>query len=210
MNNLYARFQSWPRWLRITFAVFGYGFIFALIWLVTRQVFFAAFNSSLTQKPPLTSDFDVYVWLRTYWLFGLSSGWALLTLQFLVAVIGIQGIILTFKHESGPRAVRRGIVFAVATALIIFAISVLHAKSELEARLLLVPPGNVAVLPAESTDMPGQNNFVVYITTLTGLVTAVAGLYGQITSARKASLELELEKIQLENARKKSAPRKKK
>ncbi len=81
-----------------------------------------------------------------------------------------------------------------------------------------------AVIPALSVATPPQpgapeqpkaepTTLVNYITAITGLVTAVSGLYGQILTGRKQELEYQLAKEQLrkkaeEMAPKEAAPRK--
>ena len=62
---------------------------------------------------------------------------------------------------------------------------------------LLIPPGGVA--PGQTpVSKPESPTVVLTVTAITGLVTAVSGLYGQILAGRKQKLDYELAKQQLQ------------
>lgn len=80
-----------------------------------------------------------------------------------------------------------GCLFAVALLFTIY-VSVSHA---------VVPPLSVAD-PSNPSGEAEPTNIVVFITALTGLVTAVSGLYGQILAGRKMKMDYDLARRQLE------------
>ena len=90
-------------------------------------------------------------------------------------------------------------VFAISGYLFILALIVLIAI-ELTPQLIPIEPE-----PEPWIDPEIVKNVATYMAVITGVVTPLVGLYAEILSARKAKVELEIEKMKLELERMKKA-----
>ena len=69
--------------------------------------------------------------------------------------------------------------------------------------------GRVSFLEAPPINPDHAKDFATYSTEITGFITALTALYGQIHTARKENAELEIEKKKLELELQKNASKKK-
>jgi hypothetical protein len=141
--------------------------------------------------------------------------WTALLAQFLVAFGAVQVIRFTLQWEKTRRTTTVAILSGLAALLIIVVIASLQGQvtilqrdiSALDRRLVIA----LAILQrnellnqyqeqvgvATGNPMEVLTTISTVITAITGLIAAIAGIYIQVLPARKAQMELEIEKMKL-------------
>ena len=189
-------FNSWPRWLRILFSIFGFLFIALVLILVARIIS----GPSLIENngPPLSTLADILVLFLTSQAISLTLKQGKNFRTVLISIFfGLAGIFLVFVLESFRSFAVDYIDLKIRVRGLNNYVSYLeNAIREIDPSFFpsspQVPP------PIESQPSAGSSeSTILIITAVSGLITALTGLYGQIVSARKIRGELEIAKGQL-------------
>jgi hypothetical protein len=113
--------------------------------------------------------------------------------EFLLMLLAFRLIVLTLRQPRTVWTIALSIFYGLAAILIVILFEVIITVS---ITIPLTGGGG------------GQVDPTIYIAGITGLITAIAGLYGQIISARKLSWEMEQEQLNSKGKQAARSPRK--
>ena len=113
--------------------------------------------------------------------------------EFLLMLLAFRLIVLTLRQPRTVWTIALSIFYGLAAVLIVILFEVIITVS---ITIPLTGGGG------------GQVDPTIYIAGITGLITAIAGLYGQIISARKLSWEMEQEQLNSKGKQAARSPRK--
>jgi hypothetical protein len=200
MNANHELLQGWPRWLRIVFLAFGYIFLFFLISQLSRATL-----SIIQWNYPANGSVAFYV--VNFFHSILISPWTLTLFEYLAVLIIIRVILFTLNQGKDRRTITLAILYGLTALFLVIFVAVLESKYQSAFDRLEQAQVSAPLIPAPQAD----NNLLIYITAITGLITAASGFYGQVLSARKLRMELELQRLQMEMKSKEtlSKPKKK-
>jgi hypothetical protein len=108
-----------------------------------------------------------------------------IVLEFLLVLLVLQLIVLTLRQGRNGRTIALSIFYGLVLILSVIVF---------EVRFVLYS------IPLTGGGGPDPNSFTLNIAAITGLITAISALYGQILSGRKMNLDMGLAQRQL-NAR---------
>lgn len=210
MNDRRRFLAGWPKASKVLFIIFGFLFIAAVIFLVL---------SSRVSWQMAVAAFVVtaLVWRLIVLTLQRETDTKSLALCFTYAVFGMLLVVYTFNLNQGMKN-----IYQVNLSL---RESVLNLKEEVAdldvyannletiienidpALLPSNPPSVSSITPLNVEEGP-SNTLILSLTAISGLVTALTSLYGQVIAARKLKLEFELLKRQTAQAQEKPAAKK--
>jgi hypothetical protein len=170
MVNLYNNYQRWPRWLQRLFSIIGFLFMSLVLIILIRQMINN--NFIIDAKDYIKQNGNLIASLA----------------EILVLILTFQIISLTIKQEKNSRSIATSALFGLLGILVVFVLESFN-RSLIEAFLIPITG------PEEQTAAP--TSIMPTLAAVSGVITAVTGLYGQFISSRKIQGELELAKQQL-------------
>lgn len=207
---------NWPKWLNVTFTISGCLFVIAAIFLLNNiilqnkilgeiEILKYFQNPSASISPPqlpLLLRFTPSIWVRT------------LAVSLAILVI-LQAISTTISQGINLGTVSRSVVYGLIALFLIYTTALSQSTSTRQSLVLQASQLSLsdvqenAYMDEVTKDItpPSTNNFIPYITAITGLITAFAGFYGQFISAQKLKLEVELVQQKMVAEKKKPAQR---
>lgn len=190
MVTIRKTYQRWPKWLRILFSTFGFLFISLIIINIVRAI----------SGPDFIED---------------NGPTLVLLAEVLVFVLTFQAISLTLKKEISFTSVATSIFYALAGIFLVFILegfrwvmfdyywlrvevgALTGYAKRLEETIHELDPTNSLPSIVYPVSSPPTEDIILIITAISGLITAITGLFGQIISARKIKGELDVAKQQL-------------
>jgi hypothetical protein len=188
MNVNHELLQGWPKWLRIVFLAFGFIFLFFLISQSSRATL------SIIQWNNYPANGSVAFYVVNFFRSLFISPWTLTLFEYLAVLIIIRAILFTLNQGKDRRSITLAILYGLIALFLVIFVAVLESKYQFAFDRLEQAQASAPLIPAPQAD----NNLLVYITAITGLITAASGFYGQVLSARKLRMELELQRLQME------------
>jgi hypothetical protein len=170
MVNLRNNYQKWPKWLRTLFSTIGFFFVSFVLIILARRIID---NNFIIDSKQYIKD----------------NGKLIASVaEILVLFLTVRVISLTIKQETNPRNIAASILFSL---LGISLVLILESFNWSLVEALFIPvTGAEEQAAAPTSVMPT-------LAAVSGVITAMTGLYGQFISSRKIQGELELAKQQL-------------
>ena len=216
MNTKHEKTTGWLNGSKIVFTIFGLIFLFMMVLLAARQLRLVKLNAYLQE--PWFEILLVYLIAlaflqliiltlrkgRSPYTIILSSVYVLLAVVAIVYVTGMYKQLEISVEQLNYLNHRNITLQNNVTSLNDVILDLVKIIKNVDPDLLPAYEILTASPPTVSVDQTSNttDKIILYVTAITGLVTAISGLYGQVLSARKLKYEIELAQLQAKTPRK--------